>query len=203
MIDISHTVVPKSNQTNADDFLVGPRTITITKVSLTNNAEQPVAINYEGDDNKPFLPCKTVRRIMIACWTEDASKYIGKSMTLYRDPEVTWSGTAVGGIRVSHMSHLDGPKPLTLRKTKQTVKNYIIQPLASQNKPVLDESAILIHAKAQAEQGTIAFKAHYKTLSPDERAVLQPKMDDLKATCEKADNPPDHEPSDDEGVFND
>ena len=37
-------------------------------------------------------------------------------LTLYRNPDITFGGAKVGGIEISHMSHLD--KPLTLALTR-------------------------------------------------------------------------------------
>ena len=49
MTDISGTIAPKSDQMNADDLIAGPRTITVTKVLLCGEPDQPVAIHFEGD----------------------------------------------------------------------------------------------------------------------------------------------------------
>jgi hypothetical protein len=86
-VDMSQFIAARSDQLNADDLMDNPRTITITKVTATpDSAEQPVSIHYEGDQGKAFKPCKTVRRIMVGVWGKDASQYVGRSMTLYRDP---------------------------------------------------------------------------------------------------------------------
>ena len=63
-MDLSQTIIPKSDQLNADDLIAGPRTIRITAVS-TGNAEQPVVINYEGDNGRPYKPSKSMRRILV------------------------------------------------------------------------------------------------------------------------------------------
>jgi hypothetical protein len=129
MVDMSDTIIPKSDQLNADDLIAGPMTVTITKVARASTAEQPIAVNFEGDNGKPYMPCKSMRRVMVFVWGDDASTYAGRSMTLYRDPEVTWGGMAVGGIRISHMSHLDAPMVLALTATKKARKPYKVMPL--------------------------------------------------------------------------
>jgi hypothetical protein len=63
-------------------------------------------------------------------WGPDASKYVGRSLTLYRDADVKWGGLAVGGIRISHMSDLDGPKTMMLTATKGSRKPHKVLPLA-------------------------------------------------------------------------
>lgn len=130
MTDLGATIAPKSNQLNADDLTAGPRTITITKVSANEgSAEQPINIYFEGDDNRPYLPCKTVRRVLVSVWGRDGASYVGRAMTLYRDPEVTWGGMKVGGIRVSHMSHIERDITMPVTASKTTRKLYTIKPL--------------------------------------------------------------------------
>lgn len=133
-LDMTAFIEAKSDQINADDLISGPRTITITRVSQ-GSAEQPVNVSFEGDDGKPFRPCKTVRRIMVAVWGPDAKDYVGRSMTLYRDPKVKFGGMEVGGIRVSHMSHIDDARTLALMATKGKRIPYKVLPLRQDAKP--------------------------------------------------------------------
>lgn len=129
-MDMSQFVIPKSDQMNYDDLLSGPRTIRITKVSGTGNPDQPVSIHFEGDDGKPWKPCKSMRRVLVAAWGVAASQYVGRSVTLFGDPKVIFGGMAVGGIRISHMSHLTQPLNLALTITKAKRAPYKVQPLA-------------------------------------------------------------------------
>jgi hypothetical protein len=73
------------------------------------------------------MPCKTVRRIMVGAWGKDTEQYVGRSMTLYRDPTVSFGGMVVGGIRVSHMSHIDSEKTLALQVTRGMAENSKIE----------------------------------------------------------------------------
>lgn len=136
-MDMSAFVVPKSDQLNADD-LTEPRTIRITKVSGTGNADQPVAVFFEGDNGRPFKPCKSMRRVMVAAWDKDATAYVGRSMTIYRDPRVAFGGMEVGGIRISHMSHIDKTLSLALTVTKAKRAPYRVEPLAEQRTPDIE-----------------------------------------------------------------
>lgn len=131
-LDMSQFVAARSDQLNSDDLLDGPRTIKITRVSGTGSTDQPVAVHYEGGEGRPFKPCKTVRRLMIAAWGKEAANYVGRSMTLYRDPKVSFGGMEVGGIRVSHMSHLDEQKTLALLVTKGRKAPFTIKPLVTE-----------------------------------------------------------------------
>lgn len=127
-MDITATLEAKSSQLNTDDLIAGAKTITITKVS-SGSAEQPVAVSFEGDGGKPWYPCKSMRRVLVAAWGADASQYVGRRVTLFRDPSVIYGGIAVGGIRVSHLSHLDGPLSIALTVTRQKRSPYKVQPL--------------------------------------------------------------------------
>lgn len=128
-LDMTDTIVAKSDQLNSDDLMGGPRTVTITKVSRASTAEQPIAVSFEGDAGKPYMPCKSMRRVMVTVWGPDAVAYAGRSMTLYRDADVTWGGMAVGGIRISHMSHITEPVTLALTATKKVRKPFRVLPL--------------------------------------------------------------------------
>ena len=105
--DMSTVIAPKSDQQNADDFLSGPRTVTITGVKVNKGQEQPVWISFVGDDGRPWKPNKGTSRLLVYAWGTDAKQYVGRSVTLYRDPKVRWAGKEEGGIRISHMSNID------------------------------------------------------------------------------------------------
>lgn len=130
MMDISDTIIAKSDQLNAADLIGGPITVTITKVSK-GDSEQPVAISYEGDKGKPFKPCKSVRRLLVGMWGKDATKYVGRRLTLYFDPKVTWAGKEEGGVRVSHASHIEGEFKMALRASKAKTVMTTVKPLAA------------------------------------------------------------------------
>jgi hypothetical protein len=127
-MDMTPTLAAKSNQLTTDDLIAGPLTITITSVSA-GTAEQPVAISYEGDGGKPWYPCKSMRRVLVAAWGADAKEYVGRGITLFRDPSVTYGGIQVGGIRISHLSGLDSPLSIALTVTRQKRSPYKVQPL--------------------------------------------------------------------------
>lgn len=129
IIDMSRFVEAKSDQLNADDLIGSPRTITVTRVT-GNDGDQPISIHYEGDNGKPFKPCKTIRRVLLAVWGRNAADYVGRSMTLYRDDAVTFGGLNVGGIRISHMSHIDKKTVVVVMKTKGKKAGIEISPLA-------------------------------------------------------------------------
>jgi hypothetical protein len=72
MLDMTQFTAPKSDQLNADDLIGGPRTITVSRVRASESTpEQPVEIHIEGSD-KPYKPCKSMRRVMITLWGIDS-----------------------------------------------------------------------------------------------------------------------------------
>lgn len=128
------TIVPKSDQINADDLIGGPVTITIRDIKFSGGPEQPVSIYFDGSD-KAYRPCKSMCRVLVAAWGPDAKAYIGRSMTLYRDPSVKWGGMEVGGIRISHMTDIDHTMTMALTATKGSRKPFVVKPLAKQAPP--------------------------------------------------------------------
>lgn len=189
-VNMTATIAPKSDQLNSDDLIGGPRTVTITRVSGNeSNVEQPVNVWFDGDGGKPYRPCKSMRRVMVAIWGADASAYVGRSMTLYRDPSVTWGGMQVGGIRISHMSHIDKPQTMALTATQKQRKPYTVQPLTDAPKlaPPVDVAATVLAAHTAAERGTEAFRAWWAAASKEERAAVNHERAQFQATAARAD----------------
>lgn len=140
-MDISKTIEPKSNQLNAEDFISGPLTFTILNVSLSSAPEQPVQITFAGGF-RPWKPCKTMRRVLVVAWGPDAEQYIGRSLTLYREPSVLWAGEACGGIRISAMSHIAQRISVKLAASSKSRTLHEIDVLKAADIPPTDEIAI-------------------------------------------------------------
>lgn len=142
MNDMSKVIIPKSDQISADDLIAGPMTITIAAVDIRPGTEQPVSIHFEGDDGRPWKPCKSMSRVLVAAWGPDAKAYIGRSATLYRDPTVRWGGVEVGGIRVSHLTHMERDMVLSLTMTKQKKAPFVVKVLRpAEPKPAAEDKA--------------------------------------------------------------
>lgn len=190
-VDMMSTITPKSDQLNADDLIGGPRTVTITGVRGNDNADQPVSISFEGDNSKPFKPCKSMRRVMVSVWGADAKQYVGRSMTLYCDPDVQFGGMAVGGIRISHMSHIDKPQTMALTATRAKRKPYTVHPLAA---PV-DTETLLKEYAAVKDSGSFADAeakraAIWKRIPAGDKEKLKTASEAAKArlTTDEGDN---------------
>lgn len=130
MIDVSHTVKTKSDQLNADDLVGGDLMIQVEGVNVTNDPQQPVHVFYYGCEGKPFKPCLTVRKILVALWGKDASQWANKWMNLYVDPTVSFGKQKnIGGIRVNAMSHIQTAATLTLAVRRGAKQEFRIQPI--------------------------------------------------------------------------
>ena len=186
MNDMSGAITPKSDQLNSDDLISGPRTITVREVAIKGGQEQPVAIFFNGDNGKPFKPCKSVSRLLVAGWGADANKYVGRSLTLYRDPKVTWAGMEVGGIRVSEMSDIERPLSLALTQTKGKKAITVVQPLKVEKRPPADPDAGM-----SWEDRADRLRAHLETIKGDDaKAAINHAMSQTWWKAMKAENAP-------------
>lgn len=130
--DLRSTIIPKSDQLNSEQLLAGPMTVRVTDVRIGNSDEQPISVHYEGEAGRPFKPCKTMRKVLILAWGPDGREWVGKSMSLYCDPQVKFGGAEVGGIRISHLSDIDRDIQVSLTATKgkkalHTIKRLQVQ----------------------------------------------------------------------------
>jgi hypothetical protein len=105
--------------------------VTIEAVKQGPIKEQPVDVHLTGG-LRPYRPCLSMRRVMIAIWGEYGKDWVGQSMTLYLDPAVKFCGETVGGIRISHMTGLDGDRTLMLTTTRSKRAGYTVRPLQVQ-----------------------------------------------------------------------
>ena len=75
----------------------------------------------------PYKPCLSMRRVLIAAWGDDARVWVGRSLTLYCDPSVKFGGVALGGIRISHLSHIARDMSLMLTTTRAKRAAYSVK----------------------------------------------------------------------------
>lgn len=138
MSSLLEAAAPKSDQLNACDFLVAPKTYTIKDVVVKKDGEQRVSVFFE-DCKLPWKPCKSMLRVMMVVWDScDSKDFIGKRLTLFNDEKVMWAGVAVGGIRISHMSGLSAERTISLRATKKASISYVVKPLLNQENAQLN-----------------------------------------------------------------
>lgn len=137
MSTLAEALAPKSDQLNADDLIPGPRTLKITNARISKEDRQTrIILNFEGDNGKPWKPCKTMGRAMVMVWAiTDEKQMIGRSVRVYRDPEVRFGDQGqVGGIRISHMSDIDKPAQVKLTVSQGKKSVFTFAPLPSEVK---------------------------------------------------------------------
>jgi len=181
--DLRDTIIPRSDQLNSEQLLGGPMIITVTDVRVGGGEEQPVSIFHDTYPDRPYKPCKTMRKVLILAWGPDGTKWIGKSMELYNDPSVKFGGEAVGGIRIRALSDIPKDIKVSLTATKGRKALHEIGLLRQSPELVKTLAAIgaatdkatLQKARTLAEALTAA---HDITLA---RAAYAKKVDELKA----------------------
>ena len=184
MNDMKSTIIPKSDQINADDLLSGPITIKITEVTIRPGTEQPVSIHYEGDNGKPYKACKSMCRVMVSAWGADASKYVGRSLTLFCDPKVKWGGMEVGGIRISHMSDIDSSMTMALTVTRANKKPFTVKPIQASGAPNPAAAASTQPPEAASPESERRPPAA-GTITPDQVIDIEDKLREAGITKEK------------------
>ena len=116
--NLRDTITPKGDQLNSDDLTGTTKIIRVTAVKRNASKDQPISIEYAGMDGRPYKPCKSMRRVLIAAWSDDGREWAGRSMKLYSDPEVKFGGVKVGGIRISQLSHMEKELKILLTSTR-------------------------------------------------------------------------------------
>lgn len=190
-MDLAQTIIPKSDQLNADDLIAGPRTIRISAVEL-GSAEQPVAIRYDGDNGRPYKPGKSMRRVLVAMWGSDGNAYVGRRLTLYCDKAVTFGPDTTGGIRISHASDIAAPVEIALTVKRGKRKPFRVDPLPAERTATaafFDAQALADVGESKARQGTAALREWWSTIPAAAKTALKPTLDSAwKTLAENADS---------------
>jgi len=165
--NLKDTIIPKSDQLNADQLLGAPMTIRISGVRRGSD-DQPVIISYEGDGGRPWKPCKSSRKVLIFAWGEDGNEWVGKMATLYNKADVKFGGVAVGGIRISHLSHIPADIALSVNATKGRKEPVMVKRLDASD-PV---QASRVKMDAAARGGMESLKAAWASLPADHKRAI-------------------------------
>lgn len=202
-MDLTQAIIARSDQLNAADMVGGPQTFTVVDVRR-GDSEQPVSIVLaEWPEGRPFKPSKTVLRILVSAWGAESDDWPKDArMTLYRDENVKWAGQAVGGIRVSHLSHIDKPLKVALQESKGKSVLYKVDPLPDKPaEPTPEEAAGQIAAAIKEaateaevrEWGNHAHKRKLLDVEVDGKAVrghVTARLAELATTADdNADEP--------------
>jgi hypothetical protein len=168
-MDITETLAPKSDQLDSIDLVTGPCTFTVASVSQ-GNAEQPVQVHLV-EFPRVWRPSKGMRRVLAACWGPQANEWTGRRVTLYCDPDVTFGKDKVGGTRISHLSHIDGPKKIPMLVAKGRTGIVTVQPLP-------DAPAAPTEADVNASTDRDQLRAWW-TAHPNLQAAIKARVDQL------------------------
>lgn len=207
-MDISEAAAPKSDQINADDLMSGPRVVTIVE-TRRGNSEQPVEIvTAEFGPGRPYRPGKSMIRVLINSWGADSKAYAGRRMKIYRDPEIRFGPEKVGGIRISHLSHIDKKLTLALTVTRGKRAPYVVEPLPA-GLPVITDAQVQEIATAienAADRAALdAITAQLKTfeLGQHRGRLVQLWKDRANTLSNEEKAPPqgDNIPPEDDGMF--
>ena len=162
-MDLTQAIIAKSDQLNASDLVGGPQTVTVAEVRA-GSSDQPVQIHLVEWPGRPFKPSKTVLRILSHAWGIETDDWPANArMTVFRDPTAKWAGEEVGGIRVSHLSHIPKPFKLALRESQKKSVLYTVDVLPDL-RPI---------DKLRAE--------YRATKDPDRRAAITAEVEALQA----------------------
>src|SRR3990167_3977980 len=172
MVDLTNMGLPKVDQLTADDLIGGPVTITVKRFREGND-QQELIIDFEGDNGKPYKPCKSMIKMIKHVWGVKAFNFAGRKLTLYRDSEVKFGGLEVGGIRISHMSNITSEVTHALTASKANKKPFTVQPLIAAA-PV--DPALIEAGKIAASGGIEYFTAWGKNLTPEQKESLKPYL---------------------------
>ena len=150
MINLSEVTQARSDQLNNVDLITGAKVIKITGVKHGTN-EQKLTISYEGDNGKPWKPCLTMIRLLAEVWkTGDGDDFVGRSVKLYRDPDIKFGRDEPGGIRISHVSDITSQVKVTLPVSKGRCAKFVVDPILGKPlKPLSDDDLKLFTAEME------------------------------------------------------
>lgn len=172
-MDLTATTAPRSDQLNFDDVASSSFTVTVSEVRA-GSAEQPVEVHLAEFPGRPFKPSKSMRRVLVAAWGADSAAYPGRRMTLYGDASVKFGGQAVGGIRISHLSHIDGPLTVALTVTRGKRAPFKVDPLPdAPPEPTAEQIA------ASTDQNEL--RDFWDRSGPERREQIKARVAELKA----------------------
>jgi hypothetical protein len=155
-MNLTESIAPRSDQVNADDLIAGPITYTVREV-IQGKAEQPFDFLLVETD-RAYRPSKTMRRVIVNAWGPEAANYAGRRLTLYREPSITFGREVVGGIRISHMSHIDGPQKVKVQVTRGKREEFTVLPIS------------------ETEMKRLDLRAEWPTATPERQAEIKAEV---------------------------
>ena len=129
---------------------------------------------------------------MVAAWGANAIEYVGRSLTLFGDPNVSFGGAKVGGVRISHMSHIQNEMNIALTASKAKRIAYRVLPMnidISEKSELneADEEKIKQTARDIASFGIEKLTEHGKSQSPEDQAIIKTIWPELSQIAKTSD----------------
>ena len=183
MSTLAEALAPRSDQLNADDLIPGPRVLKITNAKISSEERQKkIVLNFEGDQGKPWKPCKTMGRAMVIAWAiTEESQFVGKhGPRLSRsDREVRRPGRGWRHPHQPYVAHRQaGNDELTVSQGKKAT--FTFHPLVAEAPANngIDAARRAIAAAPTLDALKIVWSS--KAMAPF-RDALQQDLDDRKA----------------------
>jgi hypothetical protein len=175
MVNVRQTIVIKTDRLNADDLIGGAtRTITVAGAKIVSDPAQPFAISFQGDGGKPYYPCLSMRKLLMDCWGEETDGWIGHSMTLVRDDKVKYGKDEVGGLRITHMTHIPKDTTLALTVTRGIKKPYTVKVLRVVPGVAVSAEEARTMLETAANDGSAALRDMWTSLPAATRKAVSP-----------------------------
>ena len=146
-------MAPRSDQLNADDLVGGPMEGRITAIRPGKRDKDPTVDVHLDCATRPWRPCKTMFRVLAACWGDDPAAWLGRRVRIYRDPDAVFGSERVGGIRVSHVSHIGGALDVQSQTKRGKRGVWTVEPLAT---TLRDQIRALIHGGTCTQDQAVA-----------------------------------------------
>ena len=171
--NLNDAALPKLDQLNAEQLLGQKMIITVEGVRR-GSAEQKVIIDYIGDAGRPFKPCKTMIKALIVLWGSNGRDWIGRSMELFCDPAVKYGGVAVGGVRISAVSHIESDTQIMLTEARGKKKTHTFKKLTPQTPDtrVIEARQFLNYS---SENGMAELVAAWGEIPADVKKIISTK----------------------------
>ena len=130
MIDLTKHIQADSDCLVAADLVGGPLTILVERVTESGKNDKKKIDIFYANSEKPFRPCKSMLRILCELWkTTDATTFIGRGITLYREPDCMWKGEKTPGVRICGLSHIEKAVTVVANERRGKMATYQIEPI--------------------------------------------------------------------------
>lgn len=184
-MDITDALAPTSDQLDAVE-LVKPRTFTIdTGSRLGKRDGKTVAEIRLVGFPRVWRPSKGMLDVLAACWGTDGKQWAGRSITLYNDTDVMYGKDKVGGIRISHLSHIDKARDVMIRANGVGRKrSWHVEPLPDVDRTNTEPTPEQIDACTDPD----TLRGWWQQSGPEARALINRRGVGLKAAPDDGPN---------------